>query len=93
MTSISPSSLAFRISERHPLRARRFLHDTDLGLGRRSVWIHQQGDHPGLGYELAEQLEALRHQLDEDVGEAGKVAAGLGETGDQADPRPDRGRP
>src|SRR5229473_913519 len=69
----------------HSLRARSFLHDSNLVLGTtRTARIHEQGDHRGLGYQLAQQLEALGDQLEEDVAEARKVAARPGETGDQA---------
>ena len=38
--------------ELYPLRARRFLHVSDLELGIRVVRVHQQGDHPSLGNQL-----------------------------------------
>ena len=78
--------------ELHPLRARRFLHVSDDALGIRIVRVHQQGDHPGLGNQLGQQLEPLGHQLDGDDAEAREVAARPGETGDQARPRPGRRR-
>ena len=42
--------------ELHPLRARGFLHVSDHGLGIRIVRVHEQGDHPGLGNQLGQQL-------------------------------------
>ena len=76
--------------ELHPLRARRFLHIWIMGLGCRIVRVHEQGNHLGLGNQLGQQLEPLGRQLDDDVGEAREVAAGPGETGDQARSRPGR---
>jgi len=74
--------------ELHPLRARRFLHTSDQGLGSLIVRVHQQGDHLGLGNQLGQQLEPLGHQLDVHGTEAREVASRPGETGDQ--PGPDR---
>ena len=71
--------------ELHPLRARRFLHVSDDALGSRIVRVHQQGDHPGLGNQLGQQLEPLGHQLGGEDADAREVAARPGETGDQAD--------
>ena len=78
--------------ELHPLRARRFLHVSDDALGIRIVRVHEQGDHLGLGNQLGQQLEPLRHQLDGEDAEAREVAARPGETGDQTRPRPGRRR-
>ena len=65
-----------------PLHARRFLRDADLLLGQLIVRVHQQGDHRGLGTQLAKQLEPLGRQLAGEVAEAGKVAARPRETVD-----------
>ncbi len=78
--------------ELHPLRARRFLHVSNDALGSRIVRVHEQGDHPGLGNQLGQQLEPLGHQLDGEDADAREVAARPGETGDQALPRPGRRR-
>jgi hypothetical protein len=45
--------------ELHSLHARRFLHGSDLELGIRLVWVHEQGDHAGMGHQLRQQLEPL----------------------------------
>ena len=45
--------------ELHPFRARRFLHVSYHALGIRIVRVHEQGDHPGLGNQLVQQLEPL----------------------------------
>ncbi len=70
-------------TELQPLRARRLLLVSYHALGCQPVRVHQQGDHLGLGNQLGQQFEPLRHQLDEEVAEAGEVAARPGETGDQ----------
>ena len=48
------------------------------------VRVHEQGNNLGLGNQLGYQLEPLEVQLGGEVAEAGQVAAGSGETGDQA---------
>ena len=72
--------------ELHVFRARRFLHVSYHGLGFRVVRVHQQGDHLGLGNQLAKQFEPLGRQLVEEDAETRNVAAGPGEIGDQAGP-------
>src|SRR6516165_12565749 len=49
--------------EVHPLRARRFLHVSDYGLGTLIIRVHEQGNYPGLGNQLGKQLEPFGHQL------------------------------
>jgi hypothetical protein len=70
--------------ELQPLGARHFLHQvSDHGLGSR-VWVRQQGDHLGLGNQLGNELHQLGHQLGREEAEAGEVATGSRETGDEA---------
>jgi hypothetical protein len=47
-------------------RAASFLHVSNATLDVRSVRVHQHGYHPGLGYQIGQQLDPLGHQLDED---------------------------
>ena len=69
--------------ELHPLRARRFLHVSDHGLGIRIVRVHEESDHLGLGDQLGQQLEPLGHQLRGQNADAREVAARPGKAGDQ----------
>jgi hypothetical protein len=45
--------------ELHSPHTRRFLHVSDCALLSRIVRVHQQGDHPGLGNKLGQQLKSL----------------------------------
>jgi hypothetical protein len=80
--------LAFRAGfpdrELHPPRARRFLHVSYPALGTHIVRVHEQGDHPGLGNKLGQQLKPLGHQLGIHGADAGEVAAWPRQTGDEA---------
>ena len=46
-------------------------------------WFHEHSKHVDLGNQLRQQFDALGRQLGEEDAEAGEVAAGPGETGDQ----------
>jgi hypothetical protein len=70
--------------ELQPLRVPRFQHVSHHALGIRIVRVHQQGDHAGMGNRLGKELWPLGHQLDCHDADAGEVAAGPGETGDEA---------
>ena len=67
------------------MNSRRFLGGSDCVRGPHFiVGVHQQGDHRGLGNQLAKQLEPLGKQLEREFAEPGNVAARPGETGDEA---------
>jgi hypothetical protein len=74
----------FQDRELHPLDVRRFLYVSDRGLSLRTVWVHEQGDHPGLGNQVAKQLEPLGGQINAELAKARDVAARPRETGDEA---------
>lgn len=56
----------------------RFEGDPGQGVGS----VRQQGIDPGSGNQLDQQIEPLRHQLADEVAEAGEIAAGPGEIRD-----------
>src|SRR5215831_3654518 len=70
--------------ELQPLRAHRFLHVSNELLSSRIHRIHQQGNHPGLGNQLGEQLEAFGRQVAGENTEAGEVATRSRQTSDEA---------
>ena len=70
--------------ELHPLARAASCTSRMMRSARRIVRVHQQGDHPGLGNQLGQQLKPLGRQLAGEIAEAGEVAARPGETGDQA---------
>ena len=70
--------------ELNTLYASRFLRFSHQGPGDRAVWVHDQGDHPGLGDQLGQQLKPLGRQLGGDDAEAREVAARPGQAGDEA---------
>jgi len=72
--------------ELHLLCAGRSLHFSRRALGRRIVWVREQGDHPRLGNQLGKQLKQLGCQIGGDVAEARQVAAWPGETGHETNP-------
>jgi hypothetical protein len=76
--------VGFQDRELHPLGVRRFLYVSDRGLSLRTVWAHEQGDHPGLGNQLGQQLEPLGGQLNAEQAKARDAAARPRETGDEA---------
>jgi hypothetical protein len=57
----------------------------DHVLGPRSVWVNEQGDHPGLGNQLGQKLETLGHQLAAEIADAGYVAVRRSKAGDEAE--------
>ena len=83
---------AFRIWSCTPFARAASCTSRDDALGTRIVRVHEQGDHPGLGNQLGQQLEPLGHQLGGQDADAREVAARPGETGDQARLRPGRCR-
>ena len=70
--------------ELHSLRARRFLHRSDLALGSRVVRVHEQGKQADLGNQLEKQFEPLGYQLDPHQADPREISAWPGDTGDQA---------
>jgi hypothetical protein len=69
--------------------ARSELHVAQRGLGIRGIRrIDQHGNTGRFGHQLAQELQALRCQLDIEHIDAGQVAAGPGEAGDKT--KPDR---
>ena len=81
--SISSFAATFTTSSRNPLSPAACCASRPAP-SRLELRIYQQGDHLRLGDQFGRQLDSLSNQFEAEDADAGDVAAGPGETGNQA---------